>query len=931
MKKIMKLFVLVAAAAMALASCQTQEMEDPTPTPKEYEYIFNIGNADEEDAPETSATLGYSCVEWETGDQIGVYTDGQNGVSYNRYGNVTLGSPVTFTISSYYALVAGDMVHCYYPYVKTNSQDPKTVELSIPTSQTEKNQMPMVSLPYAVTEDLAEKTNSDKSSGEINFANLGSVIEFLVYSTTAAYQTELIKSVTFNADKAIAGDFVFDLTAVDYSDEKTLAISDYEATSVVSTLSVPVAVPATKGEAKVVKMVVAPGSYTGNVVVTTNKATYTYPISSAKEFNRSAVKSFGLDLRENVRQADVWSLVTSVDNMPDGEYVILAKRDGDEGYGYLPSATSTSASPVYNTQSAFDCVSSVVAEPAVTSDMIWNFARNEGGWTITNVDGKYLYSNDSTTGLRVGATSETWSISVNSPAFSMREESRFIGAYKDKEEWRTYTTPNHDNYGTAGGKLYFYYHGKLEAIPAISVSDVTGVSARGVEGATLTFTIVNPDGSDVSVNCDGVVVTQASVDGTTVTYTVAENMTDEQKSGSLTFTYGAVEKVVTVAQNAAKFSSTQSEIVLGADEGANKSMTINSDFDWTSTIDGEGFSVSPESYTWSEGGSRSVTVRASAANTSEEGTITLGTVTFTSATGQELVVTVKQESSYVDTSVSTATLTFDDTAKRTSFSATQQVWEENGITFTNDKTSESSNVADYANPVRCYKNSSITVEMAATMSVIEFTCGSPSYATALKNSIGNDATLNGSVVTVNLANPSTSFNVAKLTDQVQLKSITVTYTDGTSGGETPDPTPDPGEGGESVTVLNTIEQIASSNSWANGTKYPSFRLDDIITATVAGGGNTGKYYTSGHEWRIYQTETPTLTITAAEGYTIETVKITYKYSNAGVLTLGTSNIASNTTVSVNAASVVFGVGNTGSATNGQVKVTQIEVVYHADN
>ena len=345
MKKIMKLFVLVAAAAMALASCQTQEMEDPTPTPKEYAYVFNIGDADDVDVPETSATLGYSCVEWETGDQVGVYTDSQKGVSYNRWGDITPGSPAKFTISSYYALVAGDMVYCYYPYNSANSQgdsqDPRMVNLTIASNQTEKNQMPMVSLPYAVTEALDENADSEKSAGEIKLANLGSVIEFYVYSTTPVYQSELIQSVTFNADKAIAGDFVFDLTAVDYSNEETLAISGYEATSVVATLSEPVSAPATKDAAKVVKMVVAPGTYTGEVVVTTDKATYTYPISTSKEFKRSGVKSFGLNLKEENRVISTtqshtiqWSSSSDwTDNttkLISGDYTVVTAKNGGQ-------------------------------------------------------------------------------------------------------------------------------------------------------------------------------------------------------------------------------------------------------------------------------------------------------------------------------------------------------------------------------------------------------------------------------------------------------------------------------------------------------------------------------------------------------------------------------------------------------------------------
>ena len=126
----------------------------------------------------------------------------------------------------------------------------------------------------------------------------------------------------------------------------------------------------------------------------------------------------------------------------------------------------------------------------------------------------------------------------------------------------------------------------------------------------------------------------------------------------------------------------------------------------------------------------------------------------------------------------TVTLSFADKAQRTSFSTTKQVWEQNGITFTNNKASSTSNVADYAGPVRLYAKSEVIVEHANTMTQIVFTCGSSSYATALKNSIGDAATVSGSDVTVALN--STTFTVA-LTAQVRLNSITVTYTAG--GGE----------------------------------------------------------------------------------------------------------------------------------------------------
>ena len=125
----------------------------------------------------------------------------------------------------------------------------------------------------------------------------------------------------------------------------------------------------------------------------------------------------------------------------------------------------------------------------------------------------------------------------------------------------------------------------------------------------------------------------------------------------------------------------------------------------------------------------------------------------------------------------TATLSFADKAQRTSFSTTQQVWEQNGIKFTNNKASSSTPVADYENPVRLYKDSSIVVNYSnGNITKIVFDASSTSYATALKNSIGDEATASSDKVTVTLSSPSSEFTIAKLSAQVRLDSITVTYT-----------------------------------------------------------------------------------------------------------------------------------------------------------
>ena len=61
-------------------------------------------------------------------------------------------------------------------------------------------------------------------------------------------------------------------------------------------------------------------------------------------------------------------------------------------------------------------------------------------------------------------------------------------------------------------------------------------------------------------------------------------------------------------------------------------------------------------------------------------------------------------------------------------------------------------------------------------------------------------------------------------------------------------------GAAAVTVETSIIDYASANGWANGTQYSTITMDNYITLEAVGGGNTGKYYTSGTNWRFYQNE-----------------------------------------------------------------------------
>lgn len=292
-----------AAVIVTLAAC-TKEQDLAQQLPEEetgaYEYTFYI---DGDDA--TKTVLGNSNnIVWEANDRVGTFAGTASGTpsTKNKYSYVTPSDGETkasFRVYLQNALHEGDKIWCYYPYNSSmGSPSSLSVGLSIPVNQTQTiengfdmDAMTMVSVPYTVTEDMASGNNQKDN---LRFLNLGSFVEFKVYSSYDTYREETIRSVEFNSNDAIAGGFTFNLPNVDPEDESTLKLYYLNSTTVTTSIN-DAPVPATKADAQKVYMVVAPGNHSGTITVTTDKATYTYTLPE-REFNRSSIRSFGLDL-----------------------------------------------------------------------------------------------------------------------------------------------------------------------------------------------------------------------------------------------------------------------------------------------------------------------------------------------------------------------------------------------------------------------------------------------------------------------------------------------------------------------------------------------------------------------------------------------------------------------------------------------------------
>ena len=209
----------------------------------------------------------------------------------------------------------------------------------------------------------------------------------------------------------------------------------------------------------------------------------------------------------------------------------------------------------------------------------------------------------------------------------------------------------------------------------------------------------------------------------------------------------------------------------------------------------------------------------------------------------------------------TATISFADKAQRTVYTTEQQVWEQNGLVVTNDKSESTTNVGDYANPVRFYKSSALTIKCTlGTIKKIVFTCGSyqgKDYPGDLAASIGAEASVNGLEVTVTPTASSDIYAIAKLTAQVRVASIAVTY-DGDKvpeGGDNGDDNGGDDNGGTTPPVdpgQTTIEIPAEAQGW----NIPAEAIDVLqaraICAALEADATTGtKYYVMGYVKKLH--------------------------------------------------------------------------------
>ena len=319
----MKNIIFAATAvivAMTAVSCSKIAGIEENPS---YTYRFAVVN---EEFPSVKSNMNDDHLVFETGDYLGFSLEkrGEGIVETQRTLIQTTDPRPIFGFTTNHQMKVGDRIYVVSPRVLpinngnfNNDREPVKADpmqsITIPLVQTHKGgkfdgtAMPMVSVPFTFQKDML--VGQDNQLQEVKFLNLGALLEFRVFSTT--YQGEIVRDVIFEADKNIVGEFKINVQNVNPDNEKTLAI-DLTSERAEGEFATPVTnVARTESDAVVgtdnsenygsVRMVVAPGTYTGKVKVRTDKAYYVFNLSEARTFDRNGIYPLGLNLDKATR------------------------------------------------------------------------------------------------------------------------------------------------------------------------------------------------------------------------------------------------------------------------------------------------------------------------------------------------------------------------------------------------------------------------------------------------------------------------------------------------------------------------------------------------------------------------------------------------------------------------------------------------------
>lgn len=531
MRKMQKTLMLVAAAAMALAGCSKEDVSDNalpgSGTKATRGFTAEIASS------RTTLNGDATRMKWTAGDQLGFYTDVETDLNVASSTYAEGATNFTAEIDT-----KATKVYAYYPYF--SSQKDRTYEnvsLYVEDAQTQTEagvlNGNMVGMYASAT--LAEGQNT-----VLTFTPIASLIAFNIYD--AENNGDAVKSITFTpaGGEKLNGQHIYNLETGETTD------TGYKESATV-TLTTPYAVPAAKpaGKAGYIYLAVTPKSYAGGTfTVVTDKGLYTF--ETTKSFDLSNVYApqvIQMNLAK-VRQPaptvnhifyDDFSTATGTN-----DYFSMKVSPADYAYYYTDTYTREGSVYAFNgaIRMGVSKTTGTVTTPALkliegTKNLKVTFYAN--GWKADQA-----LNVTASTGTVVGGSDLVMPQATDTGSGVMdKSEAALFTVYVENADATTALTfalasTTVDKRFILDDLTVDVHDGPIELTPVILADDITGVAAAGATDATFTYEVRNDNNYTASVECDGTVVTAASVENATktITYSVSENTdTANDRSG----------------------------------------------------------------------------------------------------------------------------------------------------------------------------------------------------------------------------------------------------------------------------------------------------------------------------------------------------------------------------------------------------------------
>ena len=531
MKKIFTKLMLLAVAAAAFVSCENN-IDESTPIVELTQTVTL--SAEKPVGVRTELIEGVPY--WSKGDAIGVYTKQEKDASSYEFKNNSNEASLTTSFTGTTAVA--NTLYVYYPYT-ANGVAEKGAKIDLPANQE----------PTATSFDgkadimLAKPVTLDAEGKQLNnleFARLGAIVKIVLKDNTSSLAGQHISSLTMTAANNLTGRVYVDVVNQElgelyyggsksvnatYSEATQYEVNGTNATYVIvypQTLAAGSALSfeaSTEGYA-ISKSITLPQ----DIVLESGKVT-TLNVSLKAE--NLVKEETGLDLPFE----DDFAWVTTTNSTAYADTSKLPKRDGADMYSAVAN--------VYPETGKVKFGSSSKVGSLTTSAL--NLSQ-----PFTVVVGAYGYDSDELTmKVMVGEVAKTVTLTTSEAYYGVEFEAA------TKKSAVTIEC-------TQAGKRFFLSDLQVVAghdvvlptlPPVLTVSTSTISVSHEAATETFTYSVANPvDGVNVAISDNADWIT-TSVNGTTVTVTVAEN-TAEARDGVITITYGDLTKTVTVSQAA---------------------------------------------------------------------------------------------------------------------------------------------------------------------------------------------------------------------------------------------------------------------------------------------------------------------------------------------------------------------------------------------